>query len=355
MKYTSTLFIAVQLIFGQLVFAQKKGMESFIQSYTHEHQFNGSILVQKDSSVIYRQSFGLADRRLDVPITKESVYKVASITKAFTSVLILQLYDNGKLELNETINKYLPDFKGEAGSKVTIHQLLNHTSGMRQIDTISSLENAFKYGLGYLQKPLTSKQLFHSFEKDSLVNEPGKKWDYNNYEYIVLGKIIEKLYNKTYEEVLKEKILDPLRMANSGMIKDKHIIKNLSSTYFTEINNKKLVNDIPVYMENWYAAGAMYSSPDDLLKFSNALFNLKLIKRETLDLMLTPGLEEYGYGVWIRGNGTDKRMERYGRIMGANTVWMEFLNEKITIIILSNTDLTDLGEFALGIRKKYKN
>lgn len=343
------------LFFGQSVFSQEKTTEDFIQSYAKEHQFNGTVLLQKDTTVLYNKSFGVADRRFNVLITNETVYKVASITKAFTAVLILQLYDNNKLDLNKTINNYLPNFKGEAGSKVTIHQLLNHTSGMRQIDTISSLDNAFKYGLGYLQKPSTTEHLFHLFEKDSLVNKPGKNWDYNNYEYIVLGKIIEKLYNKTYEEVLKEKILNPLKMENSGLIKEENIIKNLASTYFTGNEPNTLVNDLPVYIENWYAAGAMYSSPKDLLKFSNALFNLKLIKKESLNLMLTPGLEEYGYGVWIKGKGLNKRMERYGRIMGANAVWMEFLNKKITIIILSNTNLTDLGEFALGIQTKLNN
>ena len=348
MKYLSAIIIIT--LFSQSVISQEKGIESYIQSYAKEHHFNGTVLVQKDFTVIYNKNFGVADRRFDVPITDETVYKVASITKAFTAVLILQLYDNDKLELNKTINVYLPDYKGEAGDNVTIHQLLNHTSGMRQIDTISSLNNAFKYGLGYLQKPSTSSQLFHSFEKDSLVNEPGEKWDYNNYEYIVLGKIIEKLYDKTYEEVLNERILKPLNMTNSGLVQEKNIIKNLASTYFTGNSPNLLVNDLPVFIENWYAAGAMYSSPNELLKFSNALFGKKLIKKKTLDLMLTSGLEEYGYGVWIRGSGADRIMERYGRIMGANAVWMKFLDKKITIIILSNTNLTNLGEFALGIQ-----
>jgi CubicO group peptidase (beta-lactamase class C family) len=353
MKYLSITIIIT--LFSLSILGQEKTTEDFIQSYAKEHQFNGTVLVQKDSTVLYNKSFGVADRRFNVPVNNETVYKVASITKAFTAVLILQMFDNNKLELSRTINNYLPDYKGEAGSKVTIHQLLNHTSGMRQIDTISSLDNAFKYGLGYLQKPITTEQLLHLFEKDSLVNKPGEKWEYNNYEYIVLGKIIEKLYNKTYEEVLKEKILNPLKMENTGLIEEKNIIKNLASTYFTRKEPNILFNDIPVFIENWYAAGAMYSSPKDLLKFSNALFNLKLIKKESLNLMLTPGLEEYGYGVWIKGNESNKRMERYGRIMGANAVWMEFINEKITIIILSNTNLTDLGEFALGIHTKLQN
>ncbi|UGU14538.1 beta-lactamase family protein [Sinomicrobium kalidii] len=353
MRYLIILLIGIMIMPMNLI-GQNEDLELFIQSYAEEHQFNGTILVQKDTAVIYYQSFGIADRRFDVPVTDRTVFKVASITKAFTAVLILQLYDEGRLDLEKTIKTYLPRFSYEAGNRVTIHQLLNHTSGMRQIDTISSVDNAYKYGLGFLQKPYTSGQLFHLFEGDSLVNEPGEKWEYNNYEYIVLGKIIEKLYGKPYEEVLNEKILKPLGMFNSGLLKQKKIIKNLASTYFTGTESDVLVNDMPVYIENWYAAGAMYSSAKDLLKFSNALFGLKLISESALDMMLTPELNEYGYGVWIRGREKHRIMERYGRIMGANAVWMQFIDKNVTIIILSNTNLTDLGEFGLAIEKKLK-
>ncbi len=348
-KYSISLVI---ILISQFTFGQKESLNSFVKNVAKENQFNGTILVQKDSNILYHKSFGIAERRFDVPTTNETIYKVASITKAFAAILILQLYDEGKLELHKTFNTYLPGFKGEASSKVTIHQLLNHTSGLRQIDTISSINNALKYGLGYLQKPNTSDQLFHMFEKDSLVNKPGEKWDYNNYEYIILGKIVEKLRNKPWEDVLIEKILQPLGMENTGVLHTENIVAKLASTYFIGDDQNKLMPDLPVYMENWYAEGSMYSCTSDLIKLSNALFSFKLIKKESLDLMLTPGLDEYGYGVWIRGNGDLKVMERFGRIMGANTVWTQFLNKDITIILLSNTNLTDLGRFAMVVGKE---
>ncbi|MGS2765177.1 serine hydrolase domain-containing protein [Sinomicrobium sp. M5D2P9] len=332
--------------------AQPDKLNSFIDDYAKKNNFNGTILVQNGNQILFHNSFGIADRRFNVPINNNTIYKTASITKAFTSVLILQLKDNGKLDMNKTVDVYLPDYKGEAGSKVTIHQLLNHTSGMRQIDTISSLQNAFKYGLGYLQKPHTSDELLSLFEKDSLVNVPGKHWDYNNFEYMVLGKIIEKIYGKPYEEVLNEKILFPLKMKHTGVLHTNNIIENLASTYFTADNSQELIPDLPVYMENWYASGSLYSCTDDLIKFSNALFSGQLITKVSLDLMLTPGLDDYGYGVWVRGEGDLKVMERFGSIMGANAVWTQFLNKNITVILLSNTNLIDLGEFALSIGEK---
>ncbi len=351
-KYSIILFV---ILISKFTFGQKENLNSFIENYAKENQFNGTVLVQKDSLILYNNSFGIADRRFNIPIKNDTKYKIASITKAFTAVLILQLKDDEKLNLNETIDQYLPKYKGEASSKVTIHQLLNHTSGMRQIDTISSLNSAFKNGLGYLQKPNTSTQLLNLFEKDTLVNEPSKNWDYNNFEYVVLGKIIEKIYNKTYDEVLNDKILKPLKMKNTGVIYTANIINNLASTYFIGENPNKLMPDLPVYMENWYASGSLYSCADDLVKFSNAIFKNEFIKKESLDLMLSPGLNEYGYGVWIRGSGDLRVMERFGRIMGANSVWTHFLNKNITIILLSNTNLTDLGKFALNIGKEIIN
>lgn len=340
------------ILISQLAFGQKESLDSFIENYAKENKFNGSILVQKDSLVLYQNSYGIADRRFNIPIKNNTKYKIASITKAFTAVLILQLRDNKKINLDETIDQYLSEYKGEASSKVTIHQLLNHTSGMRQIDTISSLNSAFRNGLGYLQRPNTSDQLLKLFEKDKLVNEPSKNWDYNNFEYVVLGKIIEKIYNQSYDEVLKNKILKPLKMENTGVIHTDEIINNLASTYFIGEDPNKLMPDLPVYMENWYASGSLYSCTKDLIKFSNAIFHENFITKESLDLMLRPGLNEYGYGVWIRGNGDLKVMERFGSIMGANSVWTQFLNKNITVILLSNTNLTDLGKFALNIGKE---
>ena len=141
-------------------------------------------------------------------------------------------------------------------------------------------------------------------------------------------------------------------MRHTGVLRTDDIIKNLASTYFKATNSDKLIPDLPIYIENWYASGNLYSSTSDLIKFSNALFGLKLIQKESLNLMLTPALKEYGYGLWIRGVKDLKVMERFGRIMGANAVWTHFINKDITVIILSNTSLTNLGEYALGIGKE---
>jgi len=336
--------------------AQTADLPSFIRDYAVTKQFNGSVLIKKDSKIIYNNSFGLANREFNVPASNDTEYKVCSITKSLTAVLILQLYEQGKIDLHQKIIAYLPNYKGEAGSRVSIAQLLNHTSGMRNTDTVSSIQSAVKNGIGFYQRPYSLDQIVDQFCSYPLANEPGKKFDYNNGDYMILGKILETLYKKSYEQIVSDQLFTPLGMKNSGLMSQDKLIKNLASTYFLRDDLKRLVPDLPVYYQDWSSAGSMYSCTADVMKFFDALFELKLIKKSSLDLMLSPGLDDYGYSVWIRdtqGKNTKyKRMERYGSIMGANAVVFHYLNKNMTVVILSNTNLTDLGDFALNIGKQ---
>ena len=280
MKRLLPLILALLLNPG--LFAQTAPPDGFIAAYAKEHNFNGSILIQKQGEVTFAKSFGLANIPFKVPDTRQTKYKIASITKAFTAVLILQLQEQGKIDLDQTIGAYLPDYAGEGAGKVTIHQLLNHTSGLANFDTVKDVETAIKSGIPVYQTPYTSDELLARFCSGKLANVPGKVFDYNNADYIVLGKIIERIYGKTYEQVLQDRILRPLRMASTGMLRQSEIVDGLAATYFFRDDLKALVNDLPVYPENWYAAGAMYSTVDDVLTFSRALFGARLLKKETL-------------------------------------------------------------------------
>jgi CubicO group peptidase (beta-lactamase class C family) len=358
MKKTQPLVLPViLLLLAQNLFGQSPVLDKFIDSYVKVNNFNGTILIQKNKQIAYQKSFGFANLPFKVPNTIETKYKVASITKALTAVLILQLFEQGKLDLNKTIRTYLPDYKGEAADKVTVHQLLNHTSGMTNIDRVPSLEYVVKNGFPLYQMPHTSDQILEEYCSDKLVNEPGKVFDYNNADYIILGKIIERLNGKTYEQVLNEKLLQPLNMRDSGMVHQPDITPNLADTYFYRDNSKVLTNDLPFYTENLYAAGGMYSTAPDILKFSDALFEHKLLKKETLDRMFTAGLDDYGYGVWVYNdydiNGKRfKVFKRPGSNMGAQSMLFHILEADATIIILTNTGTTSLDVFAAEIVKR---
>lgn len=353
MKHLLLLMIA--LLLPQDVLSQPTTPDSFVTAYASEHNFNGTILIQKKGEISFAKSFGLANISFKVPNTPQTKYKIASITKVFTSVLILQLYEQGKIDLNKTIGTYLPDYAGEGAGKVTIHQLLNHTSGLPNFDTVTDMETALKSGIPVYQTPYTSDQLLARFCSGKLVNVPGKVFDYNNADYIVLGKIIERVYGHPYERVLRDKILQPLKMDNTGMLHQSDILEGLADTYFYRPDLKALVNDLPVYPENWYAAGGMYSTVSDVLAFANALFGARLLKRETLALMTKPGLDDYGYGLWAydtKINGKKHRVvKRPGQIMGAQTQLYHFLDDDVTIIILSNTGTTNLDELVAEIGK----
>ena len=349
--------LIILLALGIQLSGQSIKIDDFIDSYVREHNFNGTILIHDNSKTVFEKGYGLANIPFKIPNTIDTKYKVASITKAFTVVLILQLYEQGKIDMGKTISNYLPDYTGSAGNKVTIHNLLNMTSGLHNMDEGSSLDSALKNGIPQYQRPYTSDQMLAKYCSDPLVKEPGKEFDYNNVDYIILGKIIERISGKSFEKNLQEKILQPLQMKNSGMLFQCNIIDNLADTYFYRDDLKTLVNDLPVYIENWYAAGAMYSTAEDILKFSIALFGKKLLKQETLDMMFTPGLDEYGYGVWVHKDYEINHkmytvIKRPGSIMGAQTMLFQILENGSTIIILSNTGTTSLDDFAAEIAKQ---
>jgi D-alanyl-D-alanine carboxypeptidase len=328
-------------------------LEAAIGDYAREHDFHGTILVHDGSGVAYRRSFGVAERAFGTPATDSTRYRIASITKLFTSTLVLQLHAEGRLHVDSVIRAYLPEYPGEGADRVTLHQLLNHTSGIENFDRITTMQEALESGIEQYQKPHTTDALLAYCCSGRLVSEPGTTFAYNNADYVVLGKIIERVTGKTYEQVLNERILQPLGMRDTGMLRADAVLPRLASTYFFRPDTRTLMNDLPMYPENWYAAGAMYSTAADLLTFADALYGGRLVPPALLERLLAPGLDEYGYGLWSYDFERDGRRHRVakrpGSIMGANTVLYRLLDSNATIIILGNTNLADQDEFAQRI------
>ncbi|WP_346660365.1 serine hydrolase domain-containing protein [Nannocystis sp. RBIL2] len=172
--------------------AQQDALAGFIDEYARTHEFHGTIAVQQRGALLHRRSYGLANRPFAVPHGDDTKYKVASITKLFTAALVLQLRDRGKLDLDATIHTYLPSYAGEAATKVTVHQLLNHTSGMQNADEGADPAK----GVPHYQTPMSSDELVRRFYSGPLAAEPGRKFDYNNADYVLLGKIVEAIHQK---------------------------------------------------------------------------------------------------------------------------------------------------------------
>ncbi len=339
-----------------LATAGEPSLGDFVATKLEGSDFGGTILVSARGKTLLRQGYGLADRAFAVPCRAETAYRIASITKLLTAVAVMRLADRHKLDLDAPIATYLRDYQGAGASTVKIRQLLNHTSGIENSDkTLTTFAGAAKAGMPAYQLPHTPRELLDSFASGPLVQPPGTAFDYNNADYVILGQILEAVENAPYEQVVAKEITAPLAMASTRMATRLAIIPNLASTYYKD-GDAPLVNDLPVYPENWYAAGGFCSTADDLLAFANALYGHQLLPQTRLEAMLAPGLDEYGFGQWVSKLDVDGREHRFaqrpGRIMGANTLLFRLLDDDVTIVILANTNLVDTDRLGFQVARQ---
>jgi len=340
-KYSSIIFL---LVVALASFGQSVPLQDLMTKYANQQHFNGTILVQKEGKTIYHKSFGMANFQFSVPNANDTKYRIASITKLFTAVLIMQLKGEGKIDLKKTIKTYLPEYKGEGSDKVQVFHLLTATSGIESNEKeVNKSDDPVMYS-----KPYTTNELLNLFCSGKLENPPGKVWNYNNGDYVILGKIIEAVCKKPYEEVLKEKILQPLKMDHTGMFGMLKVIPGLADVYMVNDTTKSIEKLPPIYTENYYAAGGLYSNANDLLKFSNALYGGRLLSESDLQSVLQPYLSSYGFGIWVYdkiiSNETVKIAERQGAIWGIKTRLVRLLNKDVTIIILTNAQTANIDE-----------
>lgn len=327
----------------------EKDISSQLDSLATENSFNGTILVKKKDKTIYHKSFGIADREENTPIVNDTQFAIASITKLFTSVIILQLVEEGEIDLDKNISDYVPEYEGPAGDKVSIHHLLTHTSGIQNCEEIQSEGNHIPDV--YLDE-ISTDELLHKYCSGDQITTPGSAFNYNNGDYIILGKIIEKVTNISYQEALEQRILKPLKLEHSGLITMSNTIENLAQGYKWNKEISSFENDPEKLLQNYYSSGAMYSTTEDLAKFSQALFYRKtLLSEESIRLLIQtyPESRSYGYGVWSRysqyNNTVVNVIQRFGRIWGVNTLISHFIGHDITIIVLANTDKVSVSRF----------
>ena len=202
------LFI-VALITATNALAQQnvqKEIDGLLKQYYDYGQFNGSVLVADKGKIIYEKGFGMANMEWAIANQPDTKFRIGSITKQFTAALVLQLVEEGKIKLDAKLTDYLTDYRKDTGDKVTIHQLLNHTSG------IPSYTDNREFFREHSRDPYGVADFVKKFASGDLEFEPGSKFSYNNSGYTLLGAIIEKVTGKSYETVLTERILKPLGM-----------------------------------------------------------------------------------------------------------------------------------------------
>lgn len=336
-----------------MIFAQGKSeqIQDLLSKYHEYGQFNGSVLVVENGEVIYKNGFGMANMEHEIPNTPDTKHRLGSITKQFTAGLILQLVEQGKLELKAPISTYLPDYTGPAAEVVTIHHLLTHSSG---IPSYTSFPDFFKE---QSRDPYSPKDFVKTFADSTLQFTPGEQFDYSNSGYFLLGHIIEEVTGKTYEQVLQENILDPLNMKDTGYDHHDSILKNRASGY--ERTGNGYANAPYLDMSLPYAAGSLYSTVEDMYKWDRALNTDKVLSEESRKLMFTPqipaGSSQYSYGWMIDKMPVGKTRDSVdmvghgGGINGFNTLIVRFPEEDDLIVLLNNTGGTKLNAMAVGI------
>lgn len=325
---------------------------------SEQYEQNGpgaTALIYKNEEVIYRKGFGYANLELGVKMQPEHVFEIGSITKQFTAIAILMLEEQGKLKVEDEITKFIPDYPTN-GKTITIHQLLNHTSGIKSYTAMESFREKARVDL-------TPTELIDVFKNEPMDFDPGEQYRYNNSGYILLGHIIEVVTGAPYEEFVQENFFDKLGMKNSHYGSHGKIIKNRAYGYQ---DREGYVNADYLSMTLPYAAGSLMSNIDDLLIWQKALNTHQLISKETYDKAINGSTlnngEKIGYGYGLQA-GTiqgSKSISHGGGIFGYTTQGIYLPEEDVFVSVLTNCDCNSPGNYAnkiaaIAIGKPFPN
>lgn len=280
LRAAATLFVSILFLLAEGCRAQvdTARMEQVVQSYVTSKQFMGTVLVARNKDILLDKGYGYADLEWQVPNSPEARFRLGSITKQFTAASILLLEERGKLKTGDPVKKYMSDAPA-AWDKITIYNLLTHTSG------IPSFTNFPDYHATEAT-PITPEKLVERFRDKPLDFEPGLKWKYSNSGYALLGYLIEKISGQSYQTFLQENIFKPLGMANSGYDSNLAVIPRRAEGYSPGPDG--IVHAGYIDMTIPFSAGGLYSTTHDLLLWEQALFGGKLLSPPSLAKMTTP-------------------------------------------------------------------
>ena len=316
-------------------------LNQFFDRLAEKNKAMGSLTIARDGKVLYTRAIGYSqiNETEKKPLTAESKFRIGSITKMFTAAMILQLVEEGKLKLTDTLNKFFPQIPN--AEKITIVQILGHRSGIHDAIIDRNLRTSPN------TKEVTKEELLAIVAKGTPDFEPDTKHQYSNSGYFLLGLIIEKVTGKSYEEALQERIVRRIGLKDTytatGNI---DVNKNESLTYFYIGGNWKQTPE--THPSNLFGGGSIVSTPNDMVKFIQALFDGKIISRKSLDQMKTMR-DGYGLGMGVSTLG-DKTY--YGHTGGADNygAWLAYLpEEKLAIAYTTNAKMYPVGDIMNGI------
>lgn len=299
-----------------------------------------SIAVVRGSDTIALKGYGEADVENGVRVTDRSVFRIGSITKQFTSAAVMKLVEEGRVRLDAPLSEYLPDYAGP-GRRVTVHQLLNHTSG---IPSYTGLGERF---WTRSRLDLTDEQMLEMFAGDSLEFEPGSRWAYNNSGYYLLGMLIEKVTGESYAEHVNRTQFGPLGLSQTLYCDEAPIVPHRAEGY--DLADGRIVNAAPLSMRLPGAAGALCSTPRDLVRWTRALAGGRVVSADSYRRMTTPTsltageTREYGYGLVPGRFGDHESVAHGGGINGFNAYASHLPALDLTIVVLANGPTSAAG------------
>jgi CubicO group peptidase (beta-lactamase class C family) len=321
-------------------------IDVLIRSYAAIKQFNGNVLVVQKGKSVFSKSYGFADFEWKIANDKQTKFRIGSITKQFTAMLVMQLKQEGKLDLDSAITTYLPWYRRETGNTITIRNLLTHTSGLKNYTERPDFHNRL------VHLTIDPKTFAEQYCQEDLEYEPDTQFKYCNTDYYLLGLIVEAVSGKSYAKTLKERILNKAGMENTGIDSISTILFKRAKGY--DYAYEGYVNADPINMStSTYAAGAMYSTVEDLLLWQKALEGTSLLSEENKKLFFTPGLGNYGFGLYINKTKDGKTVIGHpGGINGFSSFMVRFIEDDIIVILLDNTTAVrrvNLDNLSFGI------
>ncbi len=312
-----------------------KNLDGLISEKLNSISPGCAVLVAKKGQVIYEKGFGTANIELNVPMRQEMIFRIGSMTKQYTAIAILQLMEQGKISLQDSIQKFIKSFPFK-GYTITVENLLTHTSGIKDYEQLDAhIPNAIR-----IEFPV--KQIIDSLGNLPLDFIPSSKYSYSNSNYFMLGYIIEQVSGKSYREYLQENLFKPANLSNTFYDSPKQLIENRANGYTKDNSNYN--NADYISMSLVYSAGALLSNVSDLFRWHQALYSYKLVKKETLEKAFTSfrqtngQLSEYGYGWFIKDWKGIKSIGHGGAIDGFRSWEIYFPEQDIFLTMLFNSD-----------------
>jgi len=334
---------------GYFSFAQQGDkLDTLISAYAKLYKFNGSALVAKNGIILLNKGYGYRNAEKKVANNEQTIFQLGSITKQFTSAVILKLQEEKKLSVSDKLSKYFPGYP--KGDSITIEHLLTHTSG------IHNYTNDGNFMANEITKPASREKMIALFRDKPLDFSPGTSWNYSNSGYSLLGYIIEAVTKKPYYQAVRKYIFTPLHMTHSGF-DFTHLKKNEKATGYFILNEKKATTAPVVDSSVSFSAGAIYSTIGDLYLWHKALQKNSVLSKAQQEKAYTPVKNNYGYGWGIDSIEGKRRVSHGGGIHGFVTEISRVPEDDVCVILLSNVSepLGDITEsiFAILYGKGY--